>query len=131
MSSSCYFSDIEPCRSIALQLAAVLLVAKVLDCMNFLEMRRYVQNEHKLLNVIGVVPQQDSKHFEQDCFILESVCYHKDVGIPAKKQLKPNAIHTRFTRPTHSRSTPPCKRTTYGKHQQQTVSVNMLVIILK
>ena len=56
-----YFSDIEPCRSVVLQLAAVLLVAKVMAYMNFLETRRCVQNGHKLLNVIevtGMVPRQ-------------------------------------------------------------------------
>ena len=41
-----------------------------------------------------------SKHFEQDCFIVESVHYREDMGIPAKKRHKPNAIHTKFTRPT-------------------------------
>ena len=74
-----------------------------------------------------------SKHFEQDCFIVEGVRYHEDMGIPAKR-LKPNAIPTKFTRLTHgesSRPTPPRKRTAYEKRQQQTVSVNMLVIILK
>ena len=67
-----------------------------------------------------------SKHFEQDCFIVEGVCYREDMGILAKKWLKPNAIPTIFVRPTHgesSRPTAPCKRTAYEKRQRQTVSV--------
>ena len=75
-----------------------------------------------------------SKHFEQDCFIVEGIRYREDMGIPAKKRLKPNAIPTKFTRPTHgesSRPTPPRKRTAYEKRQQQKVSVNTLVTILK
>ena len=66
------------------------------------------------------------KHFEQDCFIVENVCYHEDMGIPAMKRLKPNAIHTIFAEPTHgesSRPTPACKRMVYEKCQRQTVSV--------
>ena len=52
-----------------------------------------------------------SKHSEHDCFIVEGVRYCKDMGIPAKKRLKPNAIPTRVDRHTHgesSRSTPLC-----------------------
>ena len=49
----------------------------------------------------------------QDCFIMEGVRYRVSMGILAKRQLKPNVIPTRFTKPTHGeskRSTPPCKK---------------------
>ena len=49
-----YFNDIELCQNIALQLAAVLLVAKVIAYMNFLKTKCYVQNGYKLLSVIKV-----------------------------------------------------------------------------
>ena len=97
-----YFSDIELYRSVAFQLAAVLLVVNVIVYMNFLKTKRYVQNGHKLLSIIEAGnwdgPTANSvlcsKHFEQDCFIVESVRYREDMGIPAKKRHKPNAIHT-------------------------------------
>ena len=60
-----------------------------------------------------------SKHFEQDCFIVEGICYHENMGIPTKKRHKPNAIPIKFTRPTHGESgrpTPLCKRTAYEKY---------------
>ena len=96
-----------------------------------------------------------SKHFEQDCFVVEGVRYREAMGIPAQKRLKPNAIPTIFprptlasrdltlsaqglidwrvwpreTRPTHgetgSKSTLLCKRTAYEKRQRKAVSVNM------
>ena len=40
-----------------------------------------------------------SKHFEPHSFITEGVWYRDAVGIPAKKQLKPNAIPTIFPKP--------------------------------
>ena len=47
-----YSSNIEPCRGIVLQLAAVLLMAKVIAYMTD---EHYVQNKHKLLSVIKVI----------------------------------------------------------------------------
>ena len=42
-----------------------------------------------------------SKHFEQDCFIVEGVSYHEDMGIPVKKRVKSNVIPITFGRLTH------------------------------
>ena len=67
-----HFSNIELYQSVSLQLAAVLLVAKVIAYMNFLKTRRYVQAKW----VQAVKRYWDgptassmlcSKHFEQDC----------------------------------------------------------------
>ena len=69
------------------------------------------------------------KRFEQDHFIVEGVCYCKDMEIPAKKWLKLNAIPIPedllglYTHGESSRSTPPRKRRVYEKQQRQTVSV--------
>ena len=41
-----------------------------------------------------------SKHFEPHCFVTEGVRYCEDVGIPAKKRLKLDAVPTIF--PTSS-----------------------------
>ena len=39
-----------------------------------------------------------SKHFEDHCFITEGVHYHESMGVPALKQLKPDAVQTLLPR---------------------------------
>ena len=65
-----------------------------------------------------------SKHFEPKCFVVEGIRYRDSMGIPAKRQLKPGAVPTIFSRPIHgkSRSSVPCKRTAFEKRQRQTVN---------
>ena len=66
-----------------------------------------------------------SKHFEPHCFITEGVCYCEDIGIPAKKWLKPDAVPTIFPRSIHAgRSRPgtPPHRPAFVKRQRQAVS---------
>ena len=47
-----------------------------------------------------------SKHFKPNCFKTEGVQYCDTDGIPAKKQLKPNAIPTIFPKPNGGSSQP-------------------------
>ena len=46
-----------------------------------------------------------SKHFEPDCFKTEGSRYRDEVGIPAKKRLKPDAVPTIFPLSIHGGST--------------------------
>ena len=73
-----------------------------------------------------------SKHFEQDCFVVEGMRFCESMGIPAKKRLNHNAVPTIFSRPTHGessrKSSTPCKRTAYEKRQRKTVSVTCFTI---
>ena len=75
-----------------------------------------------------------SKHFKQDCFIVESMHFRESMGIPAKKRLNHNDVPTIFSRHTHGessrKSSTPCKRTTYEKCQQKTVSVTCIYFII-
>ena len=64
-----------------------------------------------------------SKHFEQDCFVVEGMRFRESMGIPAKR-LNHNAVPMIFSIPTHGESShkfsTPCKRTAYEKRQQKT-----------
>ena len=37
-----------------------------------------------------------SKHFEDDCFVTEGVCFRDEMWIPTVKRLKPDAVPTIF-----------------------------------
>ena len=39
-----------------------------------------------------------SKHFEEDCFITDGVCFREEMGIPMVKRLKTNTVPTIFAR---------------------------------
>ena len=72
-----------------------------------------------------------SKHFEEDCFVVEGVRYRESMGIPAKKRLKPGSIPTIFVRPTHGESSKPSDpptRTAYEKRQRKTVSATVCIL---
>ena len=66
-----------------------------------------------------------SKHFEPHCFVIEGVCYHEDIGIPAKKRLKPDTVSTIFPTSIHAGGSRPSTlphRPAFIKQQQQAVS---------
>ena len=37
-----------------------------------------------------------SKHFKEECFVTEGVRYHDELGVPAQKRLKPDAVLTGY-----------------------------------
>ena len=46
-----------------------------------------------------------SRHFNKGCFVTEGVKYHNEMGIPALKRLKPDAVPTIFARSTDHKDT--------------------------
>ena len=74
-----------------------------------------------------------SKHFEADCFITEGVRYRDAVGLPAKKQLKPNAIPTIFPKPDvgSSKPTTPSQRPASERRKRKAVSTWNKIYLLK
>ena len=70
-----------------------------------------------------------SKHFEPDCFKTEGSRYRDEVGIPAKKRLKLDAVPTIFPLSIHDgssgRSKTPPPRLAAQKRQRQAVSTNI------
>ena len=73
-----------------------------------------------------------SKHFEPNCFKTEGSRYRDEVGIPAKKRLKPDAVPTIFPLSIHGgstgRSKTPPTRLAAQKRQRQAVSTNIIAI---
>ena len=73
-----------------------------------------------------------SKHFEPNCFKTEGSRYRDEVGIPAKKRLKPDAVPTIFPLSIHGgstgRSKTPPPRLAAQKRQRQAVSTNIIAI---
>ena len=58
----------------------------------------------RVIKVTGMFPRQAQYYAISilsriASYIVEGVRYCEDMGIPAKKELKPNAIPTRFARP--------------------------------
>ena len=41
-----------------------------------------------------------SKHFTDDCFVTEGVCFRDEMGMPTAKRLKPNAVPTNLPGPS-------------------------------
>ena len=69
-----------------------------------------------------------SKHFETDCFVAEGSRYRDEMGIPAKKRLKPDAIPTIFPKSIYGGSSAPSapsQRPTSERRQRKSVSKPM------
>ena len=68
-----------------------------------------------------------SRHFKEDCFVTEGVKYRDEMGIPALKRLKPDAVPTIFARSTDHKdagsSSTSCSRPLSDRRQQKSVSV--------
>ena len=69
-----------------------------------------------------------------DCFKTKGSCYQDEVGISAKKQLKPDAVPTIFPLSIHGgstgRSKPPPPRLAAQKRQRQVVSKIIQLLII-
>ena len=70
-----------------------------------------------------------SKHFTDDCFLTEGICFRDEMGMPTAKRLKPDAVPTIFARsinylePSSTCSTRPTSRPVFEKQQQKSVSL--------
>ena len=73
------------------------------------------------------------KNFEPHSFITEGVAYHDAVGIPTKKQLKPNAIPTIFPKPDggNSQQTTPLQRPASERRKRKAVSTSIKNLMIK
>ena len=63
-----------------------------------------------------------SKHFEEDCFITDGVCFREEMGMPTVKRLKADAVPTIFARSVDyiqtSSSTPTSRPLSERRHQR-------------
>ena len=69
-----------------------------------------------------------SKHFKEDCFVTEGVRYRDELGVPAQKRLKPDAVPTIFARSTDHQDAGSNTSTSFGRplserREQKSVSL--------
>ena len=69
-----------------------------------------------------------SKHFKEDCFVIEGVQFHDALGIPAQKHLKTDAVPTIFARSVDnlaagSSTSTPSSQPLSERREQRSVSI--------